>query len=433
MSDTPIFVVGAPRSGTTLLASMLAGHSQIACGPETQFFNKLSDARLSTALGDPAWPRQAVKLVTSLTLAEQPVADLFGHSKEELQTFLAAREPSVQALLESLTALYAVKRGKPRWAEKTPNHLLHLPDIRALYPGAPVVRIVRDPRDSALSMRQLPWASPSALANAHLWATWFRKSQPFFDGDAHTLTLRYEDLVKEPEATLTQVCAFVGETFEPGMLELHKTGRGVSSPNESWKAQNARNLDPSRTQLWQKEPNPDLRRALSYTCAAGIEALGYPYPAQPHQTLGAYPLDLGTVAAFEGALLELSARGTWLVEPAQLRASELLLPSLSRGNALAKLLNVSRLLLVRRLSRKPTYYLSPDNQKRITGLKRGASWSLKILCRMLATPYTLPTASNPQPKPARPTSPSAPRLRGQRRYWVGRLRGRPGPRGRTPD
>ena len=409
----PIFIVGAPRSGTTLLASMLAGHARIACGPETQFFNK-SDARLNAALRDPAWPRQAVNLVTSLTLAEQPVAELFGHSNRDVQRFLAAREPSAQAMLESLTALYAVKQGKQRWAEKTPNHLLHLPEIRALYPGAPVVRIVRDPRDSALSMRQLPWASPSALANGYLWAAWFSKSQPFFDGDANTLTVRYEDLVEAPAKVLTQVCAFIGETFQPGMLETHKTGKSVSSPNESWKAQNARVLGKSRTQ-WQKDLNPTLQRALTYTCAAGIEAFGYPHPARPQKTLRAYPLNLHALARYEGAVLELAAQGVSLAEPVQLGNELVLLPSVGEGPArtkLRKLLKLSRLLLVRRIKNETTYYLSPATAE----LK--ASWAqrlLTVLCRTLATPYTLPTAPNsqltPQPiVPVPPAAPSAPHL-----------------------
>ena len=409
----PIFIVGAPRSGTTLLASMLAGHARVACGPETQFFNK-SDARLNAALRDPAWPRRAVNLVTSLTLAEQPVAELFGHSNRDVQRFLAAREPSAQAMLESLTALYAVKQGKPRWAEKTPNHLLHLPKIRALYPGAPVVRIVRDPRDSTLSMRQLPWASRSVLANGYLWAAWFSKSQPFFDGDANTLTVRYEDLVEAPEKVLTRVCAFIGETFQPGMLETHKTGKSVSSPNESWKAQNARTLGKSRTQ-WQKDLNPTLQRALTYTCAAGIEAFGYPHPACPQKTLRAYPLNLHAVAGYEKAVLELAAQGVSLAEPVQLGNELILLPSVGEGPArtkLRKLLKLSRLLLVRRIKNETTYYLNPEAAE----LK--ASWAQRLLtalCHTLATPYTLPTVPNsqltPQPiVPVPPAAPSAPHL-----------------------
>ena len=70
---------------------------------------------------------------------------------------------------------------KQLWVEKTPNHILHLAMMRRLYPAAKVVRIVRDPRDSALSMAdRLPWASDFALDNAYLIQDWHRKKSAFF-------------------------------------------------------------------------------------------------------------------------------------------------------------------------------------------------------------------------------------------------------------
>ena len=423
---------------------MLAGHSRIACGPETHFSNKLSAAQLNAALQDPAWPEQAVKLVSSLTLVNQSVADLFGHSEDELRAFLAARAPSERALLESLTALYAAKQGKPRWAEKTPNHLLHLPKLRTNYPGAPIVRIVRDPRDSALSMRILPWASRSALANAYLWSAWFHKSQPFFEHDVNAMTILYEDLVADPEAVLTGLCSFIGERFEPGMLELRKTAKGVSSPNEHWKAGNARALDQTRTQVWQRELSAAWQRALTYACAEGVEAFGYPNPERPLETVKTYPLELYAVGAYEGALLRLSAQGVSLSEGKPGDSADLLvLPNLTHGNVLANLVKFSRLLLTRRVRGRTTYYLRPDKlrgSKNPFGLKRWAQRVVTVLCRVLATPYPLSapksTAPNPAPtSPAQPAAPPAPPRYSLRRirYWARRLKGRPNPRGRARD
>ncbi len=393
MTDAPIFVVGAPRSGTTLLASMLAGHSRIACGPETQFFNKVSSEQLGAAIADRAWPERAVQLVSSLTLAGQAVVTLFGHTEEEVRAFLAVREPSAGALLESLTELYAHKRGKVRWAEKTPNHLLHLSTLRRLYPHAPIVRIVRDPRDSALSMRQLPWASRSALANAHLWAAWFGASQPFFEEDALTLTVRYEDLVGEPERVLNMVCNFIGETFEPGMLEFTRTARGVSSPNETWKAGNARTLDTGRTGRWQQE-DPALQRALTYTCREGLEAFGYPCAETPEATVRAHPLGLRAAEAHEGALLRAAAQGTHFgeAERPEADADLVLLPTNGPRKTLLRTLRAEAALLAGRRARGlHTYYLRPGPGR--------AGWRGHLslaLCRVLAKPYP------PQPRPGRP-------------------------------
>ena len=57
MTNKPIFIVGAPRSGTTLLSAILGSHSRIACGPETQFFSKLNLPALSSAAEDSYWPK----------------------------------------------------------------------------------------------------------------------------------------------------------------------------------------------------------------------------------------------------------------------------------------------------------------------------------------------------------------------------------------
>lgn len=386
MADAPIFVVGAPRSGTTLLASMLAGHPRIACGPETQFFNKLSPEQLRAAVADRAWPERAVQLVSSLTLAGQAVVTLFGHTGRDVRDFLAVREPSAQALLESLTELYAHKRGKTRWAEKTPNHLLHLPALRQHYPDAPIIRIVRDPRDSALSMRQLPWASRSALANAHLWTTWFGASQPFFESDARTLTVRYEDLVGEPERVLAVVCSFIGEAFEPGMLEFTRSAKGVSSPNETWKAANARTLDTGRTGRWRQE-DPALQRALTYTCRKGIEVFGYPCAETPTVTVRAHPLGLRAAEAHEGALLRAAARATHFSE-AERPATEtdlVFLPAKGPRRTLFRTLRAEATLLYARRARGlHTYYLRPGPGR--------AGWTGHLslaLCRLLAKPYPI--------------------------------------------
>lgn len=388
----PIFIVGAPRSGTTLLASMLTGHSRIACGPETQFFSKLSEKRLTRAVRDPNWPEQALGLVTSLTLAEQRVFTLFGHKVEELEACLASREPSVGAILESLTQLYASKRGKPRWAEKTPNHLLHLPALRKCYPDAPIMRIVRDPRDSALSMRKLPWASPSVIANGYLWASWFEASQPFFERDPMTLTVRYEDLVENPLATLTTICSFVGEGFESGMLENHKHGHSVASPNETWKATNTAPLDSSRTGLWQRELDAKTQRALGSICQDGIAAFGYPRVPTPNRTLAGFPLTLSSAEAHEDALLRASSSGRPIAATRRPHHEHelLLLPNLA-GTRLQQFKTAVRLasvLFSRHLRGRRTHYLLPEAPR--------AGWtqrSLFELTRWLGTPYTISRTS----------------------------------------
>lgn len=311
-ADEPIFIVGAPRSGTTLLAALLASHSRISCGPEAQFFNKLDPAHIAAAVRDPYWPHSAISLLCSLTLANQRVIDLFGIDESYLTQFLSLRTPSAGAMLEALTKTLAERQGKARWAEKTPNHILHLTEIRREWPAATMVRIVRDPRDSASSMRRLPWASRSVLANAQLWADWHEQSKSFFRQDLHTWTVRFEDLVDEPVAYLRDLCEFIGEKYEPTMLDTSVSGGIVSSPTETWKSDVSKPIDPQQGSRWKEHLPDDLARGVSLICHRGIVEFDYEILARPVNSLDVYRLDRHALERHESAVLSLAAIGTRL-------------------------------------------------------------------------------------------------------------------------
>ena len=85
--------------------------------------------------------------------------------------------------------------------KNTPTHLIHLREIRRHYPDAPVIRIIRDPRDVALSLLNVPWG-PSSFAAAVLhWWNSDELSASFFETDRNCMTLRFEDVVMNPESS----------------------------------------------------------------------------------------------------------------------------------------------------------------------------------------------------------------------------------------
>ncbi|MEL6939335.1 MAG: sulfotransferase [Cyanobacteria bacterium J06598_1] len=316
LSNQPIFIVGAPRSGTTLLSAFLAGHPRIACGPETQFFSKLELRQLNAAVRDRDWPSKGVELLKSLTLSGESVCQLYGLDTGTITAYLRQHPPSIAALLEALTVLHAQKSEKPRWAEKTPNHLLHLRSLQSAFPKAIILRIVRDPRDSALSMRKLPWASQSVLANCYLWDEWFRRSHWFFAKNEQALTIRYEDLLARPTELLRQVCEHVGESFEPGMLNTAKAAASVAPSNEPWKRQVSQPLDPSRAYVWKHELPQSLWPATSHICQAGIKAFGYELTSEPDKTVFVYALNRRFIEA-NTSLLVSAAEGRMHLSPVQ--------------------------------------------------------------------------------------------------------------------
>ena len=136
--------------------------------------------------------------------------------------------------------------GKARWVEKTPGHLVRVGMIRRHFPRSPIVRIVRDPRDVALSLMQVPWGVGTFLEGLLFWRGFDDQRHRFFEADGHSLTIRFEDLVAEPAATMGRVCRFLGEAFEEGMLDTAGSSAQVRRDDETWKAKVGSKIDASR-------------------------------------------------------------------------------------------------------------------------------------------------------------------------------------------
>jgi sulfotransferase family protein len=381
----PVFIVGAPRSGTTMLAALLGAHSWFACGPETHFFNKIKPNQFDSATSDREWPRKATELIMSLTLAHQRVADLYEFSAHELNTFLASRPRTIASMVEALTEQYAARNGKRRWAEKTPNHLLHLRQLRSAFPEAQVIRIIRDPRDSAASMRGLPEGSDSILANAFAWHEWHRQSRDFFDIDQNHITVHYEDLVLQPETTLKELCRFLSVPFELTMLETSISGAAVSSKHEPWKTRAAQRLDASRVQAWKRTLPSNTRRAVDFVCLEGMLEFGYPIPEAPRSTEAVFPVSAPNVKPHEELFQQRAASGVRLLPVTNIISAPRLnvLTNLT-GTPWAKLTVYVRLaagLTVRRILGRPTHVHCGRHQYRQRPIRRLAEYVLKCLAR----------------------------------------------------
>ncbi|MFN8623734.1 MAG: sulfotransferase, partial [Chloroflexota bacterium] len=404
----PIFVVGTPRSGTTLLAAMLGAHPDIDCGPETRFFSWLERADRPALLDPRTWPGPATDFVLSLRLQDSPVHELFGVTPDQVRGALAARRPSMAAMLESLTVTRAAAHGKPRWAEKTPRHISSLPLIRREWPDASIIRVVRDPRDVALSLAKVPFAGESLVGHLALAARNEREAAPFLARDARSMTIRYEDLVREPRPVLEGVCAFLGVPFVPDMIDRHEGVEGIAAPHETWKAKAAEPLDPSRVSAWRRTMDPAVQRFAALHCRDLLRAHGYPDARDPARTVAFVPIGDLEAARIEGVLLALADRDTAIATPTPLtpaaleRQAEIVLwgspdqlgLQLGRRAAgrTAGIARFARLLARRRLAGRPAIWIhrhTPWPARPNDTAGRVASLLLRVFARS-AKPSDLP-------------------------------------------
>ena len=309
--NAPIFVVGVARSGTTLLSAMLSAHPRLDCGPESRFFARYRhlDQRARTRILDPlTWPRPAVDFIASLRNQGHPIPELYGLTLPEIGTYLAGRQPSVGAMLESLTELHARRNGAARWIEKTPRHLLMTDALRALWPDAYIVRIVRDPRDVALSLAHVPFAKDSVVGNLVRIDSDDRASRDRIEADPRATTLRYEDLVTQPERELRRICDFIHEEYQPVMLDSRDSGTKVAAEHEWWKASVSGPLNTASVGRWEREMSADAKHFAALHLAGYLRQHGYQGALQPRRAVAVVPVGAAVGPQNESLLLELARR-----------------------------------------------------------------------------------------------------------------------------
>lgn len=209
------FVVGCGRSGTTLLATMLDSHPDLAMPGESGF---LLDAcrRVWRPRGEPS----AEEFVARLRSFSRFRA--WGLDEEALIGWLVAHRPADLADAMRLTYLaYADRNGKTRFGDKTPDHVLVLDRLAPLFPEAVFIHLIRDGRDVALSLLQMPWGPTTVEDAAAFWRLRVEAGRRMGDrlGPGRYLEVRYDDLVADPAATLRRVTGLVNLPFDPGMLD----------------------------------------------------------------------------------------------------------------------------------------------------------------------------------------------------------------------
>lgn len=224
------FIVGVPRSGTTLLRLMLDAHPDLAIPPETVFIHLAAEACKHASD-----PRQAFLETVTSHRRWKPL-----HIEDDLLSQrVAAIEPfDLGEALRALYGLYAERFGKPRWGDKTPHYLRRMTLIQKLLPEARFIHIIRDGRDVALSVKDLWFGANSVEEAARQWRLGIEKARRQSGKLPHYLEIRYEDLVLDTETTLRRICDFVDLPWSPSMLDYHKTagerlsemGRDVTAP-----------------------------------------------------------------------------------------------------------------------------------------------------------------------------------------------------------
>lgn len=258
-----VFVVGAARSGTTLLSVLLDRHSQLAITPETGFYRELAP-----------WLRLAPLVGLDFLLRRWSRLPELGLSSGQLVE-LCGRAPQPGLLLDSILNLFAAARQKPHCGEKTPLHLRYVPRILSDFPEARILCIYRDGRDAALSLHAMPWGPRSLESAAQRWLIAVRMMQQWSAAyPAQFSILRYEDLLTDPRGQLGSAMQFIGLDLEESQLEAGPSGVVLDRSNK-WKGKALDQVDPKLSGYRQAAASPGDLLRLEQVLGPTLRQLGY--------------------------------------------------------------------------------------------------------------------------------------------------------------
>jgi len=272
-SKAPVFVLGCGRSGTTLLYHMLLSSGNfVLYRTESNAINLLEPRFGDLSI---AWNRRRLMKAWY----NSRLYTLSGLEKEPLEARLNAECRNGGDFLRIIMEEMGKQQGVERWAECTPEHLLHLPRIKETIPNALIIHIIRDARDVTLSMdkgfwiRPLPWDMENRLQVTGLYWEWIvQKGRR--DGakmPADYTEVHFEELVQHPHETLKRLGQFIDHDLDYDRIQ--KVGIGsVTNPNTSFDS--GANFNP--VGRWKDKFPPDELKKFEALIGPTLEELGYP-------------------------------------------------------------------------------------------------------------------------------------------------------------
>jgi hypothetical protein len=273
-----VFIVGCPRSGTTLLKRMIDAHPQIGISRATYWIPSWFEQRRGLTPDGFVTPALISKLLAYRKFSKMNI------DRSELEALLASEEPMPYSrFVSGIFDLYGKKRSKPLVGDKTPGYVRRLSTLHDLWPTARFIHLIRDGRDVCLStlhwrkadkkrQRYPTWAE-DPVSTAALWWEWqVRRGLEAGSslGDGLYRELRYESLVARPKEQCASVSSFLSVPYSEAMLRFHEGRTQEASESKRRWMPATRGLRDWRTQM-----DPDHVERFEAVASDLLEELGY--------------------------------------------------------------------------------------------------------------------------------------------------------------
>ncbi|MHA1381634.1 MAG: sulfotransferase family protein [Candidatus Helarchaeota archaeon] len=248
-SQPYFFIIGSQRSGTTLLRLLLNSHSNVAVPTESTFLMPFLRKR-KILNSNPLPYNEKKRIIQYLSRNSQ-----FSKWKisESVLTEKMGNSLTMKELISILYETFALRYDKLICGDKSPTFIRKLGVISKTFPKAKFIHIVRDGRDTYLSLRKKKASGTNSVTLSAF--EWYIKNNLIIrqmrNMKNQFLTIRYEDLIIDPKKELKRICNFLNISYENKMLEFWKQSNKFIANHHSRKI--FKPIDNSNAFKWKKE------------------------------------------------------------------------------------------------------------------------------------------------------------------------------------
>ena len=298
LTNSPIFIVGPGRSGTTLVRSLLSAHSRISITPEMQFMqwvDEREDVRKAPENFEAFW-EEYTSWVRFTDLNVDPDRCLELIDRQGPRNF--------QNIFRAVLTAYSEKNGTVRVGEKSPSHVRYIGTLLEWFPKARIIIMLRDPRAVVSSQLGTPYVqeriTPASLRRGFFvksrmreivrysddWSMIVEEIVPEWESDSRICVLSYEQLAQNPEKEVHSLCNFLGERYEEMMLDgrnkesVHMpAGKTPNQKLEEWRRKHQeksmRPISTNSFDKWKKNLSKIEVSIIESRCIRGMRKNGY--------------------------------------------------------------------------------------------------------------------------------------------------------------
>lgn len=285
----PVFVIGNPRSGTSLFRLLLTSHSRMVIPPECGFIVWLHKDFKHWSAGD-------IKTELDMfldKLSDCKKFDTWEIDLSKLKSFLQERNPEDYSELCAYVYLYYSSRFSKDiavWGDKNNFHINCLNELLTIYPEAKFIHLVRDGRDVYCSYLEVmekgakspyaPVLSTDVNTVANEWNRNLIKVDAFFlsHPEVDTKTVRYEELIATPETILADVFSWCGLDYESSVLDFFEQNITMKLEPEKtleWKVKTRQPIDSSNSGKFKSTMSSDQVERFNRAAKAALLRYGY--------------------------------------------------------------------------------------------------------------------------------------------------------------